>query len=259
MKRLLVLCIFFYLALQGCSLSPTCGGAQAADPCLRILFIGNSYTYVNDLPATFKQLAAAGGHRVETGMLAEGGWTLAQHLAAPATRDKLASAHWDDVVLQEQSEIPAVERSRSTQMYPAARELAGKIRAAGASPIFFMTWAHRDGLPANGLLSYESMQGQIDAGYAAIASELAVPIAPVGAAWWAATWQASGLELWQADGSHPSTQGTYLAACVFYAVIFRQSPVGLSYHSDLSAETARTLQSIAADTVLKDQQEWHLP
>lgn len=257
-KRFLVLCILT-LACQGCSLLPACGGASAADPCSRILFIGNSYTYVNDLPGTFTRLANSGGHRVETGMAATGGWTLAQHAGSSATLDQLAASHWDDVVLQEQSQIPSVELSRSTQMYPAARQLAGKIRAAGATPIFFLTWAHQGGWPENGMPSYESMQGQIDSGYLSIAQELNAPVAPVGVAWWMAVWQGSGLELWQADGVHPTVQGTYLAACVFYAVIFRQSPVGLSYLADLPADTAHSLQTFAADTVLKDPAKWNLP
>ena len=67
----------------GCGAStPTkCSAAAGAPPCVRVLFVGNSYTYVNDLPATFADLARAGGQNVETGMIANGGETLAQHAA----------------------------------------------------------------------------------------------------------------------------------------------------------------------------------
>jgi len=58
------------------------------------------------------------------------------------------------------------------------------------------------------------------------------------------------LNLWQDDGSHPNEQGTYLAACVFYAVIFQKSPEGLSFTAQVPSETAGTLQKIAAQTVL---------
>jgi hypothetical protein len=58
------------------------------------------------------------------------------------------------------------------------------------------------------------------------------------------------LQPWQEDGSHPTEQGTYLAACVFYAVIFQESPQGLSYTRSLSAETAHQLQGVAAGRVL---------
>ena len=70
--------------------------------------------------------------------------------------------------------------------------------------------------------------------------------------------QNSQLDLWQADGSHPTEQGTYLAACVFYAVIFRQSPKGLTYQAGLTKETATFLQQIAGTTVLDNAAQWNL-
>ena len=66
------------------------------------------------------------------------------------------------------------------------------------------------------------------------------------------------LDLWQDDGSHPTEQGTYLAACVFYAVLFRQSPQGLTYGDGLAADTVRVLQTLAADTVLAEPARWNL-
>jgi hypothetical protein len=59
------------------------------------------------------------------------------------------------------------------------------------------------------------------------------------------------LDLWQGDGSHPNSYGTYLAACVFYAVIFQESPEGFTYYAELTEEVANTLQTAAANTVLK--------
>ncbi len=135
-------------------------------------------------------------------------------------------------------------------MYPAARTLVQQIRGSGATPLFFLTWAHRDGWSEYGMRDYESMQVQINNGYYGIAQELNVSAAAVGLAWLAAVKGHPELNLWQEDGSHPSEEGTYLAACVFYAVIFKESPVGLTYRADLSKETAGTLQAIASKTVL---------
>jgi hypothetical protein len=258
MKRLVILG-WLLIAACGCSPAPGCSAWPGAGQCTRILFIGNSYTYVNDLPSMFAELAGAGGHGVETGIEATGSWTLSNHAASPATLDKLNSSKWNYVVLQEQSQIPASEQSRTQQMYPAARVLVRKIRAMGATPILFVTWAHRDGWPENGLQNYESMQYQIDNGYLGIAQELNLPEAPVGFAWLAARKQNPQVGLWQEDGSHPSEQGTYLAACVFYSVIFRQSPEGLSFTANLPQETAQSLQKLAAATVLTNAQEWNLP
>jgi hypothetical protein len=236
--------------------NPGCGFTGAT--CARVLFIGNSYTYVNDLPTTFADLAWAGGHRVETGSLADGGQTLAQHAADSVTATTLASKQWNTVVLQDQSENPSVAYYRQNEMYPATRQLVALARKAAAQPLFFLTWAHQAGWPEAGLPDYASMQTAVDDGYLGIASQLDVPIAPVGDAWKAVVAEQSSPNLWQADGTHPTTTGTYLAACVFYASIFRQSPVGLSYHDGLPDAEATTLQRAAASTVLGDPAKWGL-
>ena len=256
MRRLFVFFLFITFALGGCAALLPCSD----DPqCQRVLFIGNSYTYVNDLPATFTKLAQAGAQRVETGMAAEGGWTLTQHANSSETLDQIKSSKWNYVVLQEQSQVPASQSARETGMYPAARLLAAKIKDTGATTLLFVTWAHRDGWPEVGLPGYESMQLQINAGYLALGQELKAQISPVGFAWLAVSRKYPQMKLWQEDGSHPSEMGTYLAACVFYAVIFRQSPEGLSYQSSLTKENAGTLQKIAADIVLNSTKRWNLP
>jgi hypothetical protein len=247
------LLVLVYVTTAGCSDLP------GVRPCVRILFIGNSFTYVNDLPGMFVKLARAGGHKVETGMAAEGGWTLAEHANSAATLDQLKSVKWNFVVLQEQSLMPAFEQSRTASMYPSARWLVSQVKAAQAEPIFFLTWAYRAGSPEYGLKGYEDMQIQIERGYLTIAQELAVPVAPVGMAWLAARRETPQLDLWQEDGTHPNETGTYLAACVFYAVLFRQSPEGLTYRANLPGETAAELQTIAAQTVLKNPKQWMLP
>ena len=248
MKRFLPFVILL-LVLCSCSFTANCRDAQDTS-CTRVLFIGNSYTFVNDLPNTFAKLARSGGHKVEVGMSAQGGWSLADHVGSTETLNLLDSAKWNFVVLQEQSEIPSVQQVRNQEMYPAARELVQKIKKIGATPIFFITWAHRDGMPENGMNNYESMQSQINTGYMGIAQELNVSVAPVGSAWLAAVKEHPELSLWQGDGSHPTEQGTYLAACVFYAVIFHESPIGLTDRTGLSRENAKTIQAIASEAVL---------
>jgi hypothetical protein len=248
-KYFLLLFLFLFV-LSGCS-SVNCDGAKGPRTCLRILFVGNSYTYVNDLPKTFAELSNSGNHQVEVGMSATGGWSLADHMKSSEFSNALQSSKWDYVIVQEQSQIPSMEQSRKVSMYPAARTMIGEIRETGAKPVFFETWAHQNGWPENGMPNFESMQYQIDQGYLLIAQELNVPIAPVGDAWFSAIKQNPQLKLWQEDGSHPSEQGTYLAACIFYAFIFQESPQGLSFLGNLNKETAYALQTVAADRLLK--------
>src|SRR5207245_1915843 len=98
------------LVIQG---QQGCGDQAGASGCTRVLFIGNSYTYVNDLPAMFAGLARSGGHRVETAMVAEGGATLAEHAASAATSAATTSKKWDVVVLKEETALPEVQQGGS--------------------------------------------------------------------------------------------------------------------------------------------------
>jgi hypothetical protein len=207
----------------------------------------------------FAELAWSGGYEVEVDMVAQGGWTCADHASSAATLDRIEQQNWDFVILQEQSSIPAIPEQRSEHMVPAVRLLDNKIRESGASTVLFMAWGRRDGLPSAGYKDFSAMQAQVQAGYMSVADELDTMVAPVGVAWQNGIAQDSQVDLWQMDGLHPARAGTYLSACVFYAVIFQQSPEGLSYSAGLSQEQAWSLQAIAAETVLEHTERWNIP
>jgi hypothetical protein len=220
-------------------------------PPLRVLFVGNSYTYVNDLPAMFARLAEAGGFSVETAMAAAPGWTLADHAASGQTLQAIRGTRWQYVVLQEQSAVPVIERERVERMYPAVRSLVREIAGVGAAPLLFMTWGHRDGLPGTGCENFGAMQRTLSEAYTRIAGELGIGVVAVGNVWREARVRDPRIGLWQSDGSHPTVQGSYLAACVFYATIFKRSPEGLTYAACLPADQVSVLQSLAANVLLK--------
>jgi hypothetical protein len=254
--RLLAICSFL---LNSCAPKQDCSNLDTDEKCTRVFFIGNSYTYVNNLPDVFAKLSSSGGHNVETGIAAGGGWMLLDAISSKDTQDGLASKKWDYVVLQEQSQTPASAESRTMFMLPAVRELTGLIYPTGAIPILFITWGHRDGWPDNGLPDYDSMQNAINVGSMEVSRELNIAAAPVGYAWQTVHSQFPQINLWQADGSHPSAAGSYLAACVFYGVIFHESPEGLDYYGKVDKDSALVLQKIAADTVREERGQWKLP
>jgi hypothetical protein len=221
------------------------GCAFAGDRCLKVLFIGNSYTSVNDLPATFAALVRSGGGAVETAMIAPGGAFLADHEASADVQAAIAGTAWTAVVLQEQSQAPAAREIREGQMAPAAMALAGTIRTDGAQPYLLETWAHRDGWPERGQ-DRAAMQAAINAAYRDVAARAGAFVIPAGEAWSHALRDVPSIILWQDDGSHPTMAGTYLAACVAYASITGRSPEGLAETGGLSTEDAAALQRIAA-------------
>ncbi len=226
------------------------GCAFAGDGCLRVLFIGNSYTSVNDLPGTFAALVRSGGGAVETTMIAPGGAFLADEAASPDVAAAIAGSPWTAVVLQEQSQAPAAPSVRDARMVPAVATLVAAIRADGAQPYLLETWAHRDGWPERGL-DRVAMQAALNAAYRDVAARNAAVVVPAGEAWARAVREAPAIVLWQADGSHPTPAGTYLAACVLYASLTGHSPEGLAESGGLATAEATTLQKIATDLLVK--------
>ena len=252
MKFLREQCIYGFLLILfcgGCTPVDRCSLINETQPATKILFVGNSYIYTNNLPEVFRQLACDGNHLVEIDSSTSGGWTLADHVSSSKTLEKLQEKKWGYVILQEQSEIPAFEIPRSMQMYPAARTLVAEIRKNGSTPLFLITWGRKDGLPEYGIPSFLDMQNRLNAGYLEIARELGVNVIPVGHAWHLVSSQPQPVDLWQSDGSHPNSAGTYLAACVIYVRLFQTSPVGLEYIADLPSDAAANLQKFAADAV----------
>lgn len=228
-----VIALALALALVLAGATASCTGAPpasqptaASSGALRVLFLGNSYTYYNNLPRLVEAFAIAGGGRkIETRMIAPGGASLADHLANRNTLAAIRTGRWDYVVLQEQSQLGAVylvngepRVGNAEAFFTSARALEAEIRKAGATPILFHTWPRRD--------APDSDRAMLDYAYAHLARELKVLRAPVGPAWQQARAELRGASLYADDGSHPSTAGSYLTAAVVYATLTGESPVG---------------------------------
>jgi hypothetical protein len=108
---------------------------------LKVLFVGNSYTSVNDLPSMVVGLAeVAGGRKIEVDRHFVGGCTLEKHAKDQKAIDKIRAAKWDVVVLQEHSLRPVIDRQA---MHEYARLLDAEIRKQGAKTVFYLTWARQ--------------------------------------------------------------------------------------------------------------------
>jgi len=215
--------------------------AQTVPPpqAVRILFIGNSLTYFNDLPKMVQELAQAGQ---QTPLIYEketpGGCTLEKHWKDGKALAKIQAHPWDFVVLQDYSSAPLLKRDA---MFEFGRKFDAAIKKQGAKTLFYMTWA---------LQNKPDDQAAISQAYLDLSKELQDGIAPVGKAWQAALQADPNLRLHLFDGKHPNATGTYLAACVFYATIYHVSPEGLPGKvGKLTDAQARPLQVIAWKTV----------
>lgn len=181
---------------------------------LRVLFIGNSYTFVNDLPRTLQAMALASTPAVglEIGWAVFGGGTLQRHWGDTAVVELVRRGRWDYVVLQEQSLLP-IEAPDSMLLY--GSRLAQEIVAAGATPVLYLTWARKN---------RPSAQDTLDRAYLSLARATGGLVVPVGPAWQEFRRLDPGSDLYMEDGSHPSPLGSFLAASAFYRVLFGAPP-----------------------------------
>jgi len=263
--------------------------ALAADA--NLLFVGNSYTFFNDLDqltaGLFDAAEPADDHVALR--LSEGGYTLPMHLAqADGTMGDTAwsealvtgSMDWDWVVLQDQSQVPGFPTDNADYLASLAAlpPLDAMIEGKHGAAVLFMTWGRLNGDVDNPDLypDYSTMQAHLVEGYTAYAAaittnERTAYVAPVGLAWqhiYAAD-VASGADptqpgtlfyaLYSDDGSHPSPLGSYLAACVIYATVSGNDPTGLPAPDTVAAEAAAQLQEAARATVFDETPGYAYP
>ncbi len=244
-------------------LSVPATGNTADDAKTRVLFIGNSLTSANDLPGAVTELAKARGHTLECEAHVPGGYRLSQHATTPGLLEKIKQGGWDFVILQEQSQLPAFAESQlQAEMYPYAQKLSELVRQGSpkAQVVFYMTMAKKNGDQMNSkfvpeVATYQGMQDRIIASYTQMAQQNQARLAPVGLVWKKVHMNQPSFALY-ADETHPSPTGTYLAACVLYATIFKDTVTGLPSASGIDPAVARYLQKATDETITSQSWDW---
>jgi len=231
-----------------------------------VLFLGNSYTGVNNLPLLTYNLALSLGDTINYDSNTPGGYTYEGHSTNVTSLTKIAQGDWDFVVLQEQSQKPSFPPSQvATEVYPYAQILVDSIKSANVcgEPLFYMTWGRKNGDAGNcafypPICTYDGMQERLRESYMEMSANNDCSVSPVGAAWKYVRDNYPTIELYSADESHPSINGSYLAACVHYTSMYRESPVGASFISTVTAIDAAILQEAAELVVLDSLSKWRI-
>jgi|GEM_PF-1858770 len=219
---------------------------------LDVLFIGNSYVIQSDTPGLLQSMADDAGVDFHVERLAMGGKDFAFHLDRSKTKTVLGEQHWDVVILQSHSLDPL----RNPDGFAEAGEaLVDAVRAVGAQPWLFETWARRKG---HNLYNYmtevgktpDEMQGRVTARYEALGEETGVPVAKVGTAWLKLAHEHPEVQPFLKDGAHPAEAGAYLSAAVLFSYLTERDPRGVVLpHGAVDASTAGVLAEVAAEVV----------
>lgn len=222
------------VTLLGCGSSTS----MRPDPDYSILFIGNSLTYTNDLPAILEDLLEYSDlGEVEVEAVARANYGLIDHWFSAGARDKINEGRWDVIIMQQG---PSATEGRPS-LLEYSQKFSEEIRSAGATPAMYMVW------PAYERLS--DFFGVSDS-YSTAANQIDGFLFPVGEAWLRVWSRRLSYALYGRDGFHPSFDATYLAALVMYQQLAGRDPRTLPESSvprGMSTEDALLLQTAAAE------------
>jgi len=226
-------------ALVACSLGTA---PEAPDGSVRVLFIGNSLTYENDLPHTVAQLATSAGlPQCYCYQVAYPDFALEDHYDVREALTALEEEEWDFVVMQQG---PSALPESRTHLRLWAAVFGDLIEERGARAIMYGVWPQKD-------RAFDFPN--VAESYRLAATDIGALFAPAGEAWLRAWAQDSTLPLYAVDDFHPSEMGTYLAALVVFQRIYARSPVDVQQSAVVNGQvqlwptaTVRLLQEAAA-------------
>ncbi len=231
---------------------------QAQDT-TKVLFIGNSFTYVENMPDLFRNIADSAGYKVKIQMYAPGGVSVGDisqgtqaHMNNPLVYDNIRSDKWDYVVLQDNQgrfvlnygQFPST--SLVIQGHQQIRDSVLKNNPC-ARMIWFEGWALKNGLPPYGNTGIEMIE-RIAANYHFMNDSLHQIIAPIGGAWKKLILTNPAIDPWSADETHQSLAGSFLTANVIYTTIFKDNPAYSSAIGGLAVNISNMLKQIAWET-----------
>lgn len=247
--------------LMLCCTTPT-----LAQQGINVLFVGNSYTEVNNLPGMVQQIAASVGDQMRYQSNTPGGCTFNQH-CTNRSMELICGGGWDIVVLQEQSQYPSFPQSQvEAEVFPYAQRLVDSVYKHNpcCEPMFYMTWGRKNGDQRNApyfpvLGTYEGMDSMLCERYTYMSQQYDAALCPVGRVWRHLRTHHADIELYQSDESHPSQAGTYAAACAFYALFFHRDPRLIAYDASLPMATATAVREAVYEVVYGNLGQWQRP
>ena len=219
---------------------------------LRVLYIGNSLTFAHGGQAYILEKLVQSARLRDPSLKP----IFAEHVIKPGAsledlwrtgkpQQRIAEGNWDYIVIQDYSKQPMAAPAKMAEF---VGRFAAAVKAVGAKCVLYETWAVASRPQDQSIITQAYQQG-------GMANR--VIVLPVGRTWWDVMQQHTELQLHDADGRHPTPAGSYLTACMFYSLLYGQSPEGLTaniadqgvVYIDLSASLANLLQSAAFHAV----------
>ena len=245
-KNMIALAVLVFLVL----ILNSCGPSN--NKTLKVLLIGNSSIYFNNMPKMIEHIARENGPDIKTEMIAFGGYTLNDHIIDGIVNKVLNSAHWDYVILNEQSTlgenyvVGGVQRVKESEtFYNSVRKFDSIISERGAKTILISLYARKNAPKVDGEL--------LDYSYMKIAKELGIKISPVSQTWRDISKLRSKWQLYREDNLHPTALGSFITANVLYSTLTdsKSKPISGSISAPFRDEFDGTVHKDSMVSLLK--------
>lgn len=228
-----------------------------AEETLRVLCIGNSFTFYHDSNIRLEEIAASQGHALKTKACVVGGYTFQRHLKNDDTMSSICYNHYDVAFLQDQSQTPAVyarNPKAGRLIAKDATELAERVRCYSPGIKIWMehTWSYASG-NCGGFGNMSDFDKLLRDGTKKIAKKAKTAVSPIGEAFAISRAERPDINLYDKDEKHQSALGTYLKSCVNYLLIYGEAFHGEVATCGYDAEKCAYLQSVAERVVLKGE------
>ncbi len=222
---------------------------------MNILFIGNSFTFYNEMPSTIQEMCDISGIDARIEQVTYGGHSLSKFLGddKEATKEvmtKLSNTKWDYVVLQELSKGPIFE---NTKFIHSVMKLDRFIKMNGAKTLLYSTWSYRDGsdkLKDDVGFTYEDFYKGIKEAYDEAGRITMSTVVQVGTAFYNMSNKYKDIDLLLDDDYHPSPEGSYLIAAMFFLTISGQKLIPHYIPNGVSLEHINILNEVALESLI---------
>ena len=244
---------------------------ENSDKDIRVLFIGNSLTYYNDMPELLEKLAVSNGKKITVESVTDGSSTMCQQASTSTsiggTVRNSMKKKWDYVVIQPSRRITPNENTVRNAELEAGKELDSWIKKAGAKTLIYCTWGNNTGSASIYTMNADKVNASESGSFAITQDEHSKFMQTISREYsellgadmvdcaelfrYMLNGQPS-VNVYYTDNRHPSLYGSYAVACAFYSYLYGESAeeAAKKYHNGIAEDLAVMLAKAAAHIVI---------
>lgn len=227
-----------------------------------ILFIGNSFTLMHEMPKTVQKMAGSKNIQTHIAMSAKGGHTIQMHAERSDLYEDINQQTWDYVVIQGMSkELSYGNEYIDSAIVPYFQKIVDTLKVNNplVNILLYMTWGYEKGYHYGDTnYTFEEMGARIESGYRYLANLYDFPIVPVGNVWKEIREKYPQYDLYETDGYHPSNIGSYIIANTFFSALFHSNPAGVFIPRKVKENVAHNIQATAFNYVISNLSKYNL-